>query len=105
MARLIVHHWYNLVLVPKLKRFLGTLFGTGRGVTQVDPSSPMIFNIVVEVVVRAMLEVVCGPQEARHGMGWEAGERSLIFYAGDRRIGGRDHIWVQDALTVSVAMF
>ena len=38
-------------------------------------------------------------------MVWETGERNLIFYADDRRIGGRDHIWVQDALTVSVAMF
>ena len=38
-------------------------------------------------------------------MGWAAGEHNLIFYVDDRRIGGRDHIWVQDALTVSVAIF
>ena len=43
-------------------RFLGTLFGTGRGVTQVSPVSPMIFNIVMEVVVKAVLEVICGTQ-------------------------------------------
>ena len=36
---------------------------------QGDPASPMMFNIVVDVVVKAMLEVVCGPQEMRHGMG------------------------------------
>ena len=65
----------------------------------------MIFNIVVEAVVRAMLEVVCDPQEARHGMGWAAGEHNPIFYADDRRIVERYHIWVQDALTVSVAIF
>ena len=52
-----------------------------------------------------ILEVVCGPQEAHHVMGWAAGERNLIFYAYNRRIGARDPIWVQDALTVSVAMF
>ena len=57
-----------------------------------DPASPMIFNIGVDVVVRATLEVVCGPQEARHGMGWAAGERNLIFYADNGRIGGRYHI-------------
>ena len=51
------------------------------------------------------MEVFCGPQEARHGVGWAAGERNLIFYADDGRIGGRDHIWVKDALTVSVVMF
>ena len=65
----------------------------------------MIFNIVVDSVVGATLEVVCSPQEARHGMGWATGERNLIFYAEDGRIGGRDHIWVQDALTVSVMIF
>ena len=65
----------------------------------------MIFNIVVDTVVRATLEVVCGPQEAWHGMGWDAGEQNLIFYADGVRINGRDHIWVQDTLIVSVEMF
>ena len=105
MARLIAHHWGNLMFFPKVKRFLGTPFGTVIGVTQGEPASPMIFNIVIDAVARATLEVVCSPQEALHGMGWAAGERNLIFYADDKRIGGRDHIWVQDALTVSVAMF
>ena len=93
------------MFVPKVKRFLGTPFGTGREVTQGDPDSTMIFNIVVEAVVRATLEVVCSPQEARHGMGWATGQLNLIFYADYRRIDGMDHIWVQYALTVSVEMF
>ena len=38
-------------------------------------------------------------------IGWVVGEHNLIFYAGDKKISERDHIWVQDALTVSVAMF
>ena len=29
MARLIAHHWDNLVFILKVKRFLGTPFGTG----------------------------------------------------------------------------
>ena len=49
----------------------------------------MIFNIVVDEVVRAVLELVCGPHEAWHGMGWVAGERNLVFYADDGRIAGR----------------
>ena len=51
------------------------------------------------------MEVVCGTQEAQHGMGWVTGEFNLVFYADDVRILGRDNIWVQDALTVTVAMF
>ena len=85
-ARLIDHHSENLRFVPKASRFLGMDFGTGIGVTQCDHVSPMIFNSVVDAVLRAVLEVVCGPQEARHGMGWAAGEQNLMFYADDGRI-------------------
>ena len=60
-ARLISHHLDKLIFVPKASRFLGIDFGTGRGVMQGNPASPMIFNIVVDVVARAVLEVVCGP--------------------------------------------
>ena len=77
----------------------------GSGFTQGDPASPVIFNIVVDTVVRAVLEVVCGPQEERHGVGWMAGECNLVFYAYDKRITGRDHIWVQESLTLTVAIF
>ena len=33
-SHLIVHHWDNLIFALKMKRFLGTPFGTGRGVMQ-----------------------------------------------------------------------
>ena len=65
----------------------------------------MIFNIMVDAVVRAVLEEVCSLQAAQHGMGWEAWAMNLVFYVDDGRIEGRDHEWVQDALTVMVAMF
>ena len=95
----------NLMFVQKAKRFLGTPFGTGRVFTQGDPNYPMILNIVVDAVARATLEVVCGPQEARHGIEWATGNWNLIFYADDESIGGRDHIWLQYSMTVSVAIF
>ena len=38
-------------------------------------------------------------------MGWATGDLNLIFYVDGGSIGGRDHIWVQDALALSVAMF
>ena len=36
----------------------------GRVIKQVDPASPMIFNIVVDAVVWVVLDVVGGYQEA-----------------------------------------
>ena len=65
----------------------------------------MIFKIVVDVVIRAVLDVICGTQETQHGLGWAAGKRNLVFYADYGRIAGRYHKWVQDALTVTVVMF
>ena len=79
---------------PKAKRFLRTAFGMGRRVTQGNPTSPMIFYIVVDVVVRAVLEVVCRPQEARHRMSLTVKERNLVFFADDKKRVGRDHILV-----------
>ena len=105
MAHLLTHHWDNQQIAPKAGRFLGKLFGTGIGITQGDPTSPMIFNIMVDAVARAVLSEVYGPPELQHSLGWSAGERNLVFYADDVRIAGQYHIWVQDALTVTVAMF
>ena len=56
-------------------------------------------------MVRAVIYVVCGPQEAQHGLSWTAGERNLDFYANDGRIAGQDRKWVQDTLTKIVSMF
>ena len=62
--------------------------------TQGDPTSPIILNTVVDAVVQAVLEVVCSPREAQHGMEWAAGERNLVFYADDGSIAGLEHEWV-----------
>ena len=65
----------------------------------------MIFSILVDAVVRAVLAVVCEPQEAHHRVVWAAGESKLVLFADDGRIAGKDHIWVQDALTMRVEIF
>ena len=89
MAQLLNNYCNRHRIVPKAGKCLGTLFGTGIGVTQCDPASPINFNIVVDEVVRALLYVVCIPQEDNHDMGWAAWERNLVVYADDGRIAGR----------------
>ena len=73
MALLIVHYWDNQRFLPKASRFLGKDFERRRGITKGDPTSPVIFNMVVDVLGRSVLEIVCRPQEAQHRMGWATG--------------------------------
>ena len=65
----------------------------------------MIFNIEVDAVVQVVLDVVYGPQEAQHGLRWEARKCNLTFYADSVRIAGQDNVWFQDALSVTAEMF
>ena len=73
--------------------------------TQGKPVSLTIFNIVVDVVVRAVHWSYVDPQEAHHGFGWSAGKHNIYFYADDGRIAGRNLVWLQKTLTAMVRVF
>ena len=92
-------------MVTKPGKYYGRPFSTGRGLTQGDPVSPKMFNIIVDEVVRVTLQEICGPQKDQHDFGWSEGEHNICFYADDLRIAGRYPIWVQKALTTMVIMF
>ena len=49
----------TLVQMLKTGKFLGKEFRTGRGLTQGDTTLPIIFNILVDKVVRKVLDMVC----------------------------------------------
>ena len=59
LAIFLAPHWGRKYIVRKAGRFLGKAFRTRCGMTQGDPSYPIIFNIVVDVVVRLVMEEVC----------------------------------------------
>ena len=105
LDRILKNYRKRHMIVSMSGMCLGTVFWALIGVTQSNPASLMIFNIVVDAVVQAVLGVVYIPQESKHGIGWVAGKRNLVFYVDYDRIAWRDHEWVQDALTVIVAMF
>ena len=92
-------------MVPKAGKFSVRPFNKERGVTKGDPVYPMISNILVDAVVRAVLLEVCDSQEAHHGFGWAVGDHNILFYADFGRIAGRNMIWAQTALTSMVRMF
>ena len=92
-------------MTPKAGKYFGGPFRTEGGVTQGDPVSPKIFNIVVDVLVRAVLLEVCGTQEAHHGFGWSVGEHIYFKYSDDGQIAGSNPIWLQTTLTSMVRIF
>ena len=73
LQQILQWYWDGQRVVPKSGKYYGRPFSTGRGVTQVDLLSLTVFHIVVDAVVRADLQEVCGPQEAQRGFRWVTG--------------------------------
>ena len=62
--------------------------------TQGELVSPIVFNIMVNAVVRAVIVEVCGLKEAHQGIWWVTVKHNIVFYADDGYIVGRNPIWV-----------
>ena len=56
--RLLTKYWRCLTMVARAGVYYGTSFRGERGVTQGDPLSPTIFNVVVDAVVRHWVHVI-----------------------------------------------
>ena len=63
--RLLTNYWRRLTMVARAGGYYGTAFGGERGVTQGDPLSPTIFNVVVDAVVRHWVKGILEEAEAR----------------------------------------
>ena len=50
--KLLQTYWHRLTMVARVGGYYGTAFRGERGVTQGDPLSPTIFNVVVNAVVQ-----------------------------------------------------
>ena len=49
--RLLTTYWHRLTMVKRAGGYYRTALGGERGVTQGDPLSPTIFNVVVDAVI------------------------------------------------------
>ena len=63
----------------------GPTFQSHCGLTQGDPLSPTIFNMVIDSVIRHWVKVVRGPQEGarQEGLGTSIQALSALFYTND----------------------
>ena len=83
--------------------YYGAAFKGERGVTQGDPLSPTIFNVVVDAVVRHWLEGLKTAKEEKGAKG--GGHFSAVFYTDDGMVGATDPKWLQGAFSALVAIF
>ena len=79
-------------------------FKGARGVTQGDPLSPTIFNVVVDAVVRHWLEGLQNATEDKGATG-RKGHFSAVFYGDNRLVGASDPDRLQGAFSALVAIF
>ena len=72
--------------------------------TQGDPLSPTLFNVVVDAVVRHWLDGLRKDNKEREAEGGE-GHFSAVFYADDGMVGATDPQCLQGAFSTLVAIF
>ena len=75
VRRLLATYWERSTMVAREGRYYGTEFKGERGVTQGEPLSPTIFNVVVDAVVRHWLHLALRRQCEGENGGGHAGTR------------------------------
>ena len=70
-------------MVARVGGYYKTGFGGERGVTQGNPLSPTIFNVVVDVVFWHWVHGVVEEAEARGVTEQEGRHQAALFYAND----------------------
>jgi hypothetical protein len=84
----------------------GDLFTAHRGVTQGGPLSSLIFNVVVDAVVREWLRRTLDNDAARDGLLMvQIATRMVSFYVDDGVLSARDPVWLQSAFDVLITLF
>ena len=81
VRRLLTVYWERTTMVARAGRYYRKGFKGERGVTQGDPLSPTIFNVVVDAVVRHWLLLATKEAEIRGERGREGRHQAALFYA------------------------
>ena len=88
--RLLNTYWRRLTMVARVGGYYGKYFKWERGVTQGDPLSPTIFNVVVDTVVRHWVDGLVDEAEEKGETGQEGRHQSAVFYADDGMVVSSD---------------
>ena len=105
VRRLLREYWNKSTMVARAGGYYGTGFKGGLGVTQGDPLSPIIFNVVVDAVVHNWVTLAVMEAETRGGRGREGRHQAALFYAVNGMVASSDTQWLQWAFTQLVGLF
>ena len=92
-------------MVARAGGYYRTGFKSARGVTQRDPLSPTIFNVVVDAVVRHWVTLAVEDAEKRGERGKEGRHQAALFYADDGMLASSNPRWLQWAFNDLVSLF
>ena len=92
-------------MVARAGGYYGEAFKGTTGVTQGDPLSPTIFNVVVGTVVRHWIDGLVAKTAEKGETGREGRHQSTVFYANNGMVVSSDPAWLQGAFSALVAIF
>ena len=88
--KLLRTYWHRLTMVAQAGGYYGKEFRGEIGVTQGDPLSPTIFNVVVDTVVWHWVHGLVEEAEARGETGREGRHQAALFYADNGMVASSD---------------
>jgi hypothetical protein len=98
--------WTHAKLVCRTGGCYGNPFTAHHGVTQGGPLSSLIFNVVVDAVVREWLRRTLDDDAAQDGLLMaQIATRMVSFYVDDGVLLVRDPVWLQSAFDVLITFF
>ena len=92
-------------MVARAGGYFGTGFKGERGMTEGDPLSPTIFNVLVDAVVRHWVTLAVEEAETRGEWGREGRHQAALLYADDGMVALSDPCWIQWAFNTLVVLF
>ena len=98
--------WDRQQVVPRQNGFHGPAFPATRGTAQGSLVSPMLFNVVVDNVIRTWLAMTAEDHRVDHyGLVDTSGRYLRLFYANYGMVGSLDADWVQHFMNILVGLF
>ena len=85
--------------------YFGILFKGYHGVTQVDPLSPTIFNVVMDAVIRSWVAVVAPSEDGTEKLGVSIKDLEVYFYSNRGLVTSTQTDWLKRAFEVLVRLF